>query len=284
MASPGPLVSCIIPTKNRPQFIRRAINSALGQTYPHMEVIVVDDSTDERTRELVSHLGSNVRYIKNEKSRGASYSRNVGLLESKGDVIAFLDDDDVWLPQKIASQLPCIKQHPLVGCNFILINNNYKRYVKFPPIVTFEDLLSFNHLGSCSFVIADAGAARGCFFDEGLKVGLDWDMWLSIMKKNNLVEAINVDKYLVEYNDGGHSRITDNQRKEEALKLYRKYYTEYNPTTATLFALYHHNGILESTLFNRLLRKLTISQLKGKGISFLLSNAIKRIFCRVEYY
>jgi len=101
-----PAVSVVIPTCNRPEFLPRAINSVLTQTYQDFEILVVDDGMKVRSEVVVvSFKDPRIRYIKNEKSLGGGGTRNRGVSEARGEFIAFLDDDDEWVPQKLAVQM-----------------------------------------------------------------------------------------------------------------------------------------------------------------------------------
>ena len=100
-----PTVSVIVPTHNRPHFLRQAIQSILAQSYSDLEAIVVDDGSEDNTQETVSSFAdSRIRYIHQEQA-GRSIARNRGLDESQSEYIAFLDDDDLFFPHKIESQL-----------------------------------------------------------------------------------------------------------------------------------------------------------------------------------
>lgn len=113
------LVSVIIPTYSRPEFIKRAIKSVLNQSYKPIEIIVVDDNgrnTEnqvETEKTLSSFIKSNqIKYIIHETNRNGSAARNTGAQASHGEYITFLDDDDVLLPEKIAKQVYAIEQNP----------------------------------------------------------------------------------------------------------------------------------------------------------------------------
>src|ERR1700758_1632604 len=98
-----PLVSAVIPTRNRPDLVCRAVRSALAQTYPNIEVIVVIDGPDPVSFASLEVLGDpRIRIIALKESVGGSEARNTGAREAKGSYIALLDDDDEWLPEKIA--------------------------------------------------------------------------------------------------------------------------------------------------------------------------------------
>lgn len=110
------LVSVIIPTYGRPKYLSRAINSVLSQTYENIEIIVVDDNnpgTDARmeTEKEMRQFETNTKviYIQHECNKNGSAARNTGWRASKGDYIAFLDDDDEFLPNKVAAQVKCME-------------------------------------------------------------------------------------------------------------------------------------------------------------------------------
>jgi glycosyltransferase involved in cell wall biosynthesis len=100
------LVSVVIPTRNRPEMLMRAVRSALNQTYPNLEVVVVIDGPDEQTvKTLESEADQRVRFIALSSSVGGGEARNTGARASHGQWIALLDDDDEWLPGKISAQM-----------------------------------------------------------------------------------------------------------------------------------------------------------------------------------
>ncbi|MBZ0183571.1 MAG: glycosyltransferase [Melioribacteraceae bacterium] len=104
------LVSVIIPTYNRNFELKRAINSVLKQTYDSFEIIVVDDYGTGETRKTIDEIKSKkIIYYVNEHKKGANGARNTGILKSNGEYIAFLDDDDEWLPNKLESNINILK-------------------------------------------------------------------------------------------------------------------------------------------------------------------------------
>ncbi len=114
-----PQVSVVIPAYNRAPILPRAIRSVLGQTMRDLEVIVVDDRSEDNSQEVVGAIAESeprLRYLLNSENRGAPFSRNRGLAEARGRYIAFLDDDDEWLPAKLEMQLELIRDFAVVGC------------------------------------------------------------------------------------------------------------------------------------------------------------------------
>src|SRR5215510_16389067 len=107
---PMPAVSVIIPTYNRAEFLRLAITSVLNQTFQDFEIIVVDDASEDHTHEVVSDFSDKrIKYIRHEANKRVSAARNTGVLSASGDYIAFLDDDDEWLPRTLQMQVALLE-------------------------------------------------------------------------------------------------------------------------------------------------------------------------------
>jgi glycosyltransferase involved in cell wall biosynthesis/peptidoglycan/xylan/chitin deacetylase (PgdA/CDA1 family) len=119
-----PLVSIIVPFLNSERFIAEAIDSVFSQTYGNWELLLVDDGSTDSSTEIArscasSHSGK-VRYLEHEGHRnlGPSAARNVGVRNARGELVALLDSDDVWLPQKLESQVALLQSHPRAGMVF----------------------------------------------------------------------------------------------------------------------------------------------------------------------
>ena len=100
------MISVIVPTAHRPQLLRRAVNSVLAQSMSDLEVVVVIDGPDLETTQLLSDIADRrLRFIQNPRSLGSAGARNVGIKAARGEWIAFLDDDDEWVRDKLELQL-----------------------------------------------------------------------------------------------------------------------------------------------------------------------------------
>ena len=124
MANSTEMVSVVIPSKNRPELVGRAVRSALKQTCQRIEVIVVIDGPDQRAVQTLAKINDpRLRVVGLEASVGAQEARNIGVRMARGPWVAFLDDDDEWLPTKLARQLDAVRAarwpHPLVSCGLI---------------------------------------------------------------------------------------------------------------------------------------------------------------------
>lgn len=120
------LVSAIITTHDRQDLLVRAVKSVLSQTYKNLELIVVDDASDERADELLREFNLQYIYIPKEESKGGNHARNVGIRAAKGEYIAFLDDDDYWLPTKIEKQVKLIEEKK---CGLVYCGKTYENVI-----------------------------------------------------------------------------------------------------------------------------------------------------------
>ena len=186
-----PLVSVIIPTYNGAKFIDDAVRSALSQTYPNVEVIVVDDGSSDGTKEVLSPYGSKIKYIYQE-NKGVSAARNNGIRNASGEFVAFLDSDDAWLPEKIELQVAEMLKSPqcgLVSCGFYLCDEELKEVSQgskpsYPNKNEFMVAMLFGNQvggGSCALIRKDCFQKSG-LFNEKLQGTEDWEMWFRLVK------------------------------------------------------------------------------------------------------
>ena len=189
-----PKVSIVIPTYNRAWLLRKAISSVLNQTYQDFEIIVVDDASSDNTIDVISALNSKrIKYIRHEYNKGEAGARNTGLLNTNGQYIAFLDDDDGWLPKKLELQVKKIETSPqktgLIYTNIIRCyykeNKLIKKhqYTAFYKGETYHILMRRNIIPTPSCVLIRRKCMENIgLFDSAIAYGLDYDYWIRISK------------------------------------------------------------------------------------------------------
>jgi glycosyltransferase involved in cell wall biosynthesis len=181
-------VSVIIPTRDRWERLRLALRSALAQRDVDIEVIVVDDASADPPGAMIAGLDDpRVRMVRNDVARGESGARNRGIEQARGTLIAFLDDDDVWAPDKLALQVGALRasgRHWAYGGHVVIDEALRVLHGSPPPAaeVVTVSLERHNAIpGSASSVIVAAELLdRVGPFDEGLRRTPDWDMWLRL--------------------------------------------------------------------------------------------------------
>lgn len=187
------MVSVIIPTHKRLELLPRAVRSVINQTYQDLEIIIVDDAEDGDAEPIVRGIDDHrIRYCRNERKKGAAGSRNTGISKSKCDYIAFLDDDDEWLPEKLEKQMAAMLQSsPAVGWVYTgyfdvdeatgKVVGEQRRHKKAD---IFKDLMVENCVGSASTVLLRKGClSKVGVFDEVLPCSEDYDLWIRIAKE-----------------------------------------------------------------------------------------------------
>jgi glycosyltransferase involved in cell wall biosynthesis len=183
-----PAVSTVIPTHNRPQLMQRALESVLAQDYDgHIEVIVVFDACEPFRPAVEIPVGRSLRVVVNQRSRGLAGARNTGILEAQHDYVAFLDDDDYWLPGKLAAQMQLftVASSPVLVGTAMVLDDGRQTYERLVPmdVVGHGDLLRDRMAGlhSSTFVFKkDALLGPVGLVDEELpgSYGEDWDLLL----------------------------------------------------------------------------------------------------------
>ena len=200
-------VTVIIPSYNRIEYLPRCINSIYNQTYAVKEIILVDNNSKDGTKGFIKEKYSKVRVI-NEKKRGVSFARNLGIIKSTNNWIAFIDSDDEWLRNKIEKQISLIKKSnnkiKLVHTDEIWIKNGKilnqkKKHTKYGGYI-FKNCLDICKISPSSVLINKYIFKKYGLFDTKLKVCEDYDLWLRLTSriKVGYVDEVLLKKY------GGH--------------------------------------------------------------------------------
>lgn len=227
----NPLVSVIIPTRNRLQLLKKALQSVYDQTYKNLEVIVVDDQSGDGTRSFLQSEkdAGKLWFIRNESPAGAGKARNLGIKQASGTIVSFLDDDDEWLPEKIERQVAVFNQYPDVGMVYTgveLVKVDYDiTYHSIPAISghIFKELLIENRIGATITVAIRTEIARELLFDEAFPAREEYDLWLRIARTH---EIWGIKKPLARnYSRNTLARISsDVQNYEKAIQLLNEKY------------------------------------------------------------
>jgi glycosyltransferase involved in cell wall biosynthesis len=185
-----PKVSVIIPTCNRAELLPVAITSVLNQTFQDFELIVVDDASKDSTRNVVKGFhDQRIKYLYHKINKGGSAARNTGITNSNAGYLAFLDDDDEWLPQKLELQVGLMDNSPLevggIYTGYIQIDRTSGEILDQKTATRRGDLakelLRGNCIGSTSSILLRKECfAKSGLFDESLPSFQDYDLWLRI--------------------------------------------------------------------------------------------------------
>ena len=234
-----PRVSVIIPTYKRPNELQRAVASVLSQDYNDLEVIIIDDNPPESdtraaTEAAVAAMDGPIIHLKNETSFGGGGARNRGIENAKGEYLAFLDDDDEWLPGKLKRQVELLDSLPETVCSidtgFIEIDEIKGTTKEVKPALRgsiFDELL-VKHKGRApklsSMFCRTAVLREIGMFDVTLPARQDLDLYLRLARKYTFefIETPLVNKYI-----HGSDRITSNiKSKITGFDIFYKKYKE----------------------------------------------------------
>ena len=187
-------VSAIITTHNRVNDVVKAIESVKRQSYKDLDIIVVDDASEDETQSVCEDI-SGIKYIRVEKedSKGGNHARNIGVLHSHSEYIAFLDDDDQWLPDKVEKQVQMFEENPtlsfvycdmhvLTGRKFLNYNVHFNvegdviaQHLYWKPICTTSAMMTKKNL-----LLSFGG------FDEKVKYWQEYELTLQLIKRGNV--------------------------------------------------------------------------------------------------
>jgi glycosyltransferase involved in cell wall biosynthesis len=192
MTSDTPKASVVIPTCDRAELLSAAIASVLSQTWQDFELLVVDDASKDHTSKVVADFADpRVIYLRHEERKGGAAARNTGINHSKGEIIAFLDDDDEWLPEKLAKQMKIFLSNSsalgVVYTGYWIIDRLSSKIVGQKTPVKRGDLSSEILISNCVGGTSSVAVRKACFrevglFDHRLPSYQDYDLWIRMAK------------------------------------------------------------------------------------------------------
>lgn len=212
--------SVIIPTYNRIDFLEKAIESVNRQTYQGFEIIVVNDNPHEKSKiDLLITKFDKTKVIHHSSSKGGNAARNTGILHSQGELIAFLDDDDVWLPEKLTLHLKEHQKNLAAGlvfsdCLYVFNNKNIADHVYSAPVPN-NVIDAMSKAKFCPATSSIVSIKRDCvtkcgLFDESLVSFQDWDYWFRIAQT---FEFVHIPAVLVHFRQHLGDRTSHNEEK-----------------------------------------------------------------------
>ena len=243
-----PKVSVIIPTHNRSEMLKKAIDSVLSQTFKDFEINIVDDNSHDNTELTVSKYKDNrINYVFNKGKNGPSVSRNKGIAMASSEYVAFLDDDDEWLPEKLEKQIAildsCTKDVCGIYSNRLMINKlNGETYSENPGVGKLRGNLLYQLMIKNPIHTSTLVVRRECFekigyFDETMQYMEDRDLFIRL-SMNWDIEYLDEPLTKAYYHGGEHlSRNLEGQTqgREIILDRYQKYFRKNKKIWSKLF-------------------------------------------------
>lgn len=219
------LVSIIMPAYNAEKTIEQAVNSVLAQTYPHFELIIIDDCSGDRTRAIALDYAAadhRIRVITNDQNQGVSLTRHKGVQDATGEWLAFLDSDDAWTADKLEKQMALqkIKNAQLIftASAFMDEQNAEKKWIMHVPItINYRKLLKQNLISNSSVLVR-----KSCYLEHemiGSNLHEDFVCWLRLLRTGEL--AYGIDEPLLIY------RLSSNSKSGNKLKAARMNWRAY---------------------------------------------------------
>lgn len=233
-------VSVVIPTYNRAHVLKDAIDSVAGQTCPPFELIVVDDGSTDETAVVLDQLASQdwpfeFRYVQ-QPNAGGNVARNRGVLEARGEAVAFLDSDDLWWPDKLERQVGLLAQSEktvAVYCGLREVDLETGAVLRTPsrayPSGDLSTALLISDVTSptSTYLVRRAALIEAGLFDETLAARQDWDMWIRVAQCG-WIEAVPAPLVDLRHHSGPRT-VSDPDRE---LRAYARILDKYAPLRA----------------------------------------------------
>lgn len=239
-ASEPPLVSVIVPTYNRPEMLVEAVRSILNQTYPHVEIIVVNDGGVEVEGVIhwLNRTGT-ITYVRHDRNRGLAAARNTGIRLARGKYLAYLDDDDLFYPEHVETLVTALENSPFrvaytdaCQATQVLDRGRYvtvRREVNFSHDFNRDELLVSNRFPVLCVMHERACLEEVGFFDDTLSSHEDWDLWIRLALREDF---LHLPKVTAEYSWRTDGSTMTSQTPEDFVRTLRLIYERYAPMVA----------------------------------------------------
>ena len=245
--SPSPLVTVYVATRNRVALLARALASIEGQRRDDIEIIVVDDASDDDTPLLLAEWAAQgrLRWFRNDRSRGACASRNHALREARGRYMAGLDDDDEMLPGRITTLLEALRPEDafVCGSDWIVATGRRPRLRIVPSRIDRAAILSRNVVGNQ--VLAERSKLLACGgFDETLPAAQDYDLWIRMILAHGPARGVRRPLQRIHVHAGATRISSSPSRRRGYWTVYRKHRAQMDDASrrAHLYNLRRANG------------------------------------------
>jgi glycosyltransferase involved in cell wall biosynthesis len=229
--SNSPLVSIVIPAYNAVRFLSDTLGSVFSQSFQDFEILVVNDGSTDETEEMLLGYGDKIRYLP-KLNGGVSSARNYGIEMAEGKYVAFLDADDVWMPEKLEKQIALMEANSEIGLCYAATQkvDEELNYLSSIPANAFSDytealLLNLNIVaGSCSSAVVRRDVlSRTTGFDSQFTTYADWELWLRL---SLLTKFAPLPEELVKYRVvAGSMSSKPHVTKKDALGVLEKFFT-----------------------------------------------------------
>jgi len=281
-------VSVIIPAYNSSKYLKNAIDSVRNQTFENYEIIIVDDGSTDNTRYLVREYKNDVKYLYQENG-GVAKARNTGIMNASGDYLAFLDADDVWLPQKLEMQIECMKYMNNVHLsftNFITVSGDIEReYDSFAR--------TFNIVKEFHVRIEDMFSNKILFKDKSIDVELMWGDIFKYLFLGNFIlpSTVMIKKETIEKGNLFDENYRVAEETDYFLRVSRNYDIGYINYPLTKYNMPSVNNLSGRANTETLIKNALKSQLKFKNENNYrveekkyVKRGISKTYLRLAYY
>lgn len=235
--SDDPLVSIIVPVRNRANVLPRCIHSALAQTHANHEILIVDDGSEDDTPVIAKALATRfaqISFVGERQNRGAAFARNLGAEHAAGEFLAFLDSDDEWMPEKLAAQIAFLRENPTAvaascrtlfryGWPFDRVGGPR------PGMFTAAEVFAENKGGCSSMLVRKKAFDAIGGFNPDLPSCQDWDLWARLAQVGKIGAV--APAFVIYHFDGG-ARISS--RVDRVIVGHRHMFAMLQPLIAQL--------------------------------------------------